>query len=91
MSGNAINVGNIDEVELFVKECREISNSLDVARVDFEGYTNQLSESWRDSRFMEIVELAQEILVATQEAFLVASEDLLPFVERKLEVLKSRP
>ena len=91
MNGNVINVGNIEEVEQFAKECRDIPDSLDVARVDFEAYTNQLSESWRDSKFMEVVELAQEILVTTQEALLVASEDLLPFVERKLEVLKSRP
>lgn len=86
-----IQVGNISDLVALENSCTAFTEGLRDLVGRFASATGELGSRWRDEKFKDIENLADEIGTACVQAQNVVGEILIPFVERKRAALEGRP
>lgn len=88
MGEGAIN--SLEEAEKFLSECQDYSRRIEDAVVFLRNSRDRVGDTWRDPDFETISDMIEDITREAAKAQQVADEDIIPYVARKVETLKSK-
>lgn len=81
---------NLEEAENFESACREYAQRIESAVIFLKNAVTRVGETWRDADYEKVVEMAEEIARESTKALIAANEEIIPYVSKKVEVLKSK-
>lgn len=85
-----VNVGNIDDIVVFESKCLDYQYGLDQVRSALQQSLSAVGETWRDSDYTTMENIVGEIDELLNRGLQVVSEDLLPFVQRKRQIIEEK-
>lgn len=88
MGEGAIN--DLEEAEKFLSECREYSRRIEDAVVFLRNSRDRVGDTWRDNDFEAISSMIEDITHEAAKAQQVADDEIIPYVSRKVEILKGK-
>ena len=88
MGEGAIN--DLEEAEKFLSECREYSRRIEDAVVFLRNSRDRVGDTWRDNDFETISSMIEDITREAAKAQQVADDEIIPYVSRKVEILKGK-
>ena len=88
MGEEAIN--DLEEAEKFLSECREYSRRIEDAVVFLRNSRDRVGDTWRDNDFETISSMIEDITREAAKAQQVADDEIIPYVTRKVEILKGK-
>lgn len=89
MSGQ-VNVGSIEDVAVFESKCLDYQYGLEQVRNGLQQSLAAVGETWRDGDYVAMENIVIEIGDLLNRGLQVVSEDLLPFVQRKRQVIEEK-
>lgn len=81
---------DLAEAEKFEFVCREYARRIECAIVSLKNAVIRVGETWRDADYERVEELTADIEREILKALTSANEEIIPYVARKIEVLKSK-
>lgn len=81
---------NLEEAEHFESACREYAQRIESAVIFLKNAVARVGETWRDADYEKVVEMTEEIERESTKALVAAQEEIIPYVSKKVEVLKSK-
>ena len=89
MSGQ-VNVGNVDDIAVFESRCFDYQYGLEQVRSALQQSLGVVGETWRDADYTAMEGIVTEIGDLLNRGLQVVAEDLLPFVQRKRQVIEEK-
>jgi hypothetical protein len=81
---------NLEEAEHFESACHEYAQRIESAVIFLKNAVTRVGETWRDADYEKVVELVEAIERESSKALVVAQEEIIPYVSKKVEVMKSK-
>ena len=81
---------DLAEAEHFELACREYAQRIESAVIFLKNAVTRVGETWRDADYEQVVEMVEEIARESTKALIAANEEIIPYVSKKVEVLKSK-
>jgi len=83
-------VNSLEEAEKFLSECCEYSRRIEDAVVFLRNSRDRVGDTWRDNDFETISGMIEDITLEAAKAQQVADDEIIPYVSRKVEILKGK-
>ena len=87
---STISVVEAERVREFDRRCKEYQESQKALTAKLRNAVDAVGRSWRDADYLKVRELVEAALQQMQAAGKVVSEQLVPFVSRKLALIDEK-
>lgn len=81
---------NLEGAEAFLSECRNYSQRLDDVIKTLKSSLNAVGYSWRDDDYITISDMIENIANEVEKTRRIADEDIIPYVTKKVEILRDK-
>lgn len=81
---------SLEEAERFESACREYAQEIESAVALLKNCVARVGETWRDADYETLCGMAFDIERDVAGALLVANDEILPYVSKKVAVLKAK-
>lgn len=81
---------SLEEAERFESACKEYAQRIEAAVVFLKNSVQQVGYTWKDSDCETVRGMAEDIEREVAGALLVANDEIIPYVSKKVDVLKTK-
>ena len=81
---------NLAEAEQFEAACREYSQRIEEAVAFLKSSLARVGQSWDDPDYQSVCNMGEDIEREAMGAQMVANEQIIPYVSKKVEVLREK-
>ena len=81
---------SLNEAERFESACKEYAQRINEVMVFLKNSVHRVGEKWKDDDYLTICEMVADIEKETETALAVANDEIIPYVSKKVDVLKGK-
>jgi len=81
---------SLEEAERFESACKEYAQRIEEAVAFLKSSVQRVGDTWRDADYETVCGMTEDIEREVSAALLVANDDIIPYVSKKVSVLKTK-